>query len=581
MSEKAVIPGAEFWTPERVPSCPFSHDDFPGVGRGWNYARKIVLGLIPAGEFVILACKRFFRDIERRKWQFRPELAERAIIFGELLPNIKGPLAGQPMELLDWQAFIWSNVFGFTDEKGNRRFRQGVVYVPRGNGKTTVAAPLAAYMCFVEGEGGAEGYAAAVTSDQARILFSTMQEMIRRTPQLKSRFGVEVGANAIFQASTASNFKPVASDAKSLDGLNVHVGVCDEIGSHKTSEVYDVLLTALGKRAQPFLLSISTATGNTTGVGRQLWSYVERILRKQVNDDRMFGILYCADPDDDPWSPATWEKANPSWGVAVQPDAIAAIATQAQQSPAREAAFKTRHLNVWVGADDALFSMSSWERLADRDLSIDDFEGRDCFMGLDLSTKTDLASIAYLFPPRPGIEEPYALFTTCLLPELAVEDGRNPAYNEWKSTGELVVTPGDITDFSCIEDELLEANRRFRVRACAFDPWSSTQLAQRMTAEGVAMVEFHATTANFSEPTKELDALIRSKRIAHNGNGPLAWCMSNVVGRYDARGNVYPRKERNENKIDAAIASIMALGKCMFDEGEASSVYEERGLLLL
>jgi phage terminase large subunit-like protein len=578
---KPKTAGPELWKPERVPACPFELDEFPGVARGWHYAASVVLGDIPAGEFVILACKRFFRDIERGKWQFRPALAERAIVFGELLPNIKGPLAGKPMSLLDWQAFIWANVFGFTDDKGNRRFRQGVVYVPRGNGKTTVAAPLAAYMCFVEGEGGAEGYAAAVTSDQARILFSTMQEMVRRTPQLKARFGVEVGANAIYQASTASNFKPVASDAKSLDGLNVHVGVCDEIGSHKTSEVYDVLLTALGKRAQPFLLSISTATGNTTGVGRQLWSYVERILRNQINDDRMFGILYCADAEDDPWKVETWQKANPSWGVAVQPDAIAAIAQQAQQSPAREAAFKTRHLNIWVGADDALFSMSQWERLAVPGLSIDDFEGRDCYLGLDLATKTDLAALAYLFPPREGVQEPYTVFSRCYLPELAVSDGRNPAYNEWKSTGELVVTAGDITDFTAIEDEIAEANRRFRVRACAFDPWASTQLAQRMTAEGVEMVEFRATTANFSEPTKELDALIRGKRIAHDGNGPLAWCMSNVVGHFDARGNVYPRKERVENKIDAAIAAIMALGKCMFDEGEGASVYEERGLLLL
>lgn len=571
----------ELWDRDRVPPCPFEAAEFPNAARGWGYAASIVTGEIPAGEFVILAGKRFFSDVAAGKWELRPELAERALRFGSLLPNIKGPMAGKPLQLLDWQAFVWLNVFGWTDADGNRRFRQGVVYVPRGNGKTTVAAPLAAYMCFAEGEGGAEGYAAAVTSDQARILFSTMQEMVRRTPQLQSRFGVRVGANAIYQSGTASTFKPVASDAKSLDGLNVHVGVCDEIGSHKTSEVYDVLLTALGKRSQPFLLSISTATGNTTGVGRQLWNYVERILRRQIDDDRMFGILYCADPEDDPWSPDTWRKANPSWGVAVQPEAIAAIAKQAQQSPAREAAFKTRHLNVWVGADDALFSLSAWDQLARPGITLDDFEGRDCYLGLDLATKTDLAALAYLFPPREGVDEPFTLFARCFLPDAAIQDARNPSYIEWASNGDLVVTPGDVTDFSAIEREIVEANRRFRVRACAFDPWASTQLAQRMIAEGVDMVEFRATTANFSEPTKELDALIRSRRIVHDGNPVLAWNLSNVVGHFDARGNVYPRKERPESKIDAAIASIMALGKCMFDEGEAASVYEERGLLLL
>jgi phage terminase large subunit-like protein len=577
----STIAGCEPWSSDQIPEAPFDFGENPNCARAWAYAVDIVQGRIPAGEFVIRAVQRFFGDVELGKWGFEAELAEDAIVFAQLLPNIKGPLAGKPLGLLPWQCFVWLNVFGFVDDNGNRRFRQGVVYVPRGNGKTTVAAPLSLYMNFIEGEGGAEGYAAAVTSDQARILFSTMQHMVGRTPQLLDRFGVEKGANAIYQSTTASNFKPIASDAKSLDGLNVHVAVCDEIASHKTSEVYDVLLTALGKRAQPFLLSISTATGNTSGVGRQLWTYVEKVLRGQVDDDRIFGILYAADADDDIWSPETWQKANPSWGVAVQPDAIQAIATQAQQSPAREAAFKTRHLNIWVGADDALFSLANWIKLGDPTLELEHYEGRDCYAGLDLSTKTDLASLSLLFPPQEGTGEPWALFNKCFLPELAVTDGRNSSYVEWANNVHLLVTSGDITDFEAIEAAILDARGRFRLRSVAFDPWSATQLAQRMQAEGVEMVEFRATTQNFSEPTKELDALIRSGNLVHDGNPVLAWNIGNVVGHYDARGNVYPRKERPENKIDAAISSIMALGKAIFDQEGAASVYEGRGLLLI
>jgi phage terminase large subunit-like protein len=416
----ATESGCEPWTPCALPARTFADGDFPNCARAWRYAERVVLGEQPAGECVFLACTRFLRDIERGEWELRPELAERAMIFAGLLPNIKGPLAGKPIELLDWQSFIWLNVFGFTDSDGDRRFRQGVVYVPRGNGKTTVAAPLSFYMAFMEGEGGAEGYAAAVTSDQARILFDTMHHMHRLTPELESRFGIRRSANAIYQEGSASNFRPIASDAKSLDGLNVHVGVLDEIGSHKTPEVYDVLLTALGKRSQPFLLSISTATGNTTGIGRQLWQYVEKVLRGKISDDRIFGILYAADAADDIWSVETWRKANPSWGVAVQPDAIVAIAKQARQSPAREAAFKTRHLNIWVGADNALFPLSAWEALADESLSLDDFEGRDCYLGLDLATKTDLAALVYLFPPRDGHDEPFVIFAKCFLPDAAI-----------------------------------------------------------------------------------------------------------------------------------------------------------------
>jgi phage terminase large subunit-like protein len=199
--------------------------------------------------------------------------------FCEQMPNVKGPLAGQAIRLMPWQAFMVANVFGFV-ERGTqtRRFRQAVIYVPRGNGKASISAPLALYTTFGEGEGGAEGYAAAVTRDQARILFDTAREMVRRSGDLRKFFGVETQTNTIYQTRTASKFVPISSDAKGLDGLNVQIAVCDEIGSHRTSEVYDVLLTAMGKRKHPLLISISTATGNNTGIGKQLWDYAVRVL---------------------------------------------------------------------------------------------------------------------------------------------------------------------------------------------------------------------------------------------------------------------------------------------------------------
>ena len=233
------------------------------------YAEAVAAGRTPAGRLARLACERFLRDKAAADagagpWGFDAELVEAALLFAGQMPNIKGPEAGQPLRLMPWQKLVFANLFGFV-ERGTttRRFRQAVVYVPRGNGKTTLAAPIGLYLTFVEGEGGAEGYAAAVTRDQARILFEAAQNMVRRSPGFRAAFGVGVGANAIFQEATASRFAPVSSDAKALDGLNVQVAVCDEIASHKTSEVYDVLLTAMGKRSQPLLLSISTATGNT------------------------------------------------------------------------------------------------------------------------------------------------------------------------------------------------------------------------------------------------------------------------------------------------------------------------------
>lgn len=543
---------------------------YSGVFAGIGYAHDVIAGKIAVCEYVKLAAKRFLRDIEAANagesaWEFRLDKAEMPMMLASLLPNIKGPEAGKPLRLMDWQRFVMANLFGFY-ERGtdSRRFRQGTVWVPRGNGKTSIAAPIALYLTFVEGEGGAEGYAAAVTRDQARILFDTAREMVRRSSEFRETFGVQTHANSIFQESSASKFVPISSDAKALDGLNVHVAVCDEIGSHKTPEVYDVLLTAMGKRAHPMLLSISTATGNKLGIGRQIWEYAVRVLTGSADDDRFFALLYTIDEDDDPWDEASLIKANPGWGVSVQPPAVRAIMKQARANAAQEAVAMTRHLNVWVGASQALFSMRAWRECAKPTLALEAFEGRDCHIGIDLASKTDLASVALVFPEtlESGALR-YSVFSFCYVNEAAVMEARTAAYPGWGADNWLIITQGNETDFARIEEDILSWCARFRVLSAAYDPWAATQFAQRLSAENVPMVEFRANTQNFSEPTKELDAAMQARRIEHDGNPVLEWCLGNVVGRYDARSNVYPRKSQPEQKIDAAIALIMSVGRAM------------------
>lgn len=554
----------------------------------FRYARAVVAGEIVANTYVKLACERFLKDVREARagtslWEFRRDLAARPLLLAGLMTNIKGPQAGKPLKLGDWQKFILVNLFGFV-ERGTtaRRFRQGIVYVPRGNGKTTFAAPIALYLTFVDGEGGAEGYAAAVTRDQARILFDTAKAMVQRSPEFRAKFGVEVAANAILQAETASKFVPVSSDAKALDGLNVQVAVCDEIGSHRTSEVYDVLLTAMGKRKHPMILSISTATGNNTGIGKTLWDYGVRVLEGRNEDERVFVLIYCADAADDPWDEATWVKANPSWGEAVQPDAIRGIMRQARNNPAQEAAAKTRHLNIWVGADEALFSTRAWQECK-RPLVLDDFAGMDCHIGLDLATRTDLAGLSIVFPqrdPETG-KMRYTVFGRAYINQEAVMEARNPSYPGWAASSDMVVTPGNETDFDFIESDLLELAQKFRVQSVRYDPWQATQLSQRLRNEGLNCIEFRATTQNFSPAIIELDAAMRSGRIDHDGNPVLEWCMGNVVGTQDRRGNFYPTKSKPEQKIDLAVAAMMGIAGAMDeDQDGGASIYETRGVLM-
>jgi phage terminase large subunit-like protein len=535
---------------------PFAYDD--RLQPGFDYARKVAAGRIAAGKWVRLACQRFLNDLKaaesgRGPWVFSNRHAVPPIFLAGKLRNVKGPEAGGPIRLLPFQIWMIANLYGFISRAdGTRRFRQASVWMPRGQGKSLTAAVLALHTTFIEEEGGAEGYTAAVSRDQARIVFDLAQTMTRNDPDFRRRFGIEIKVNALHQARTASRLMPISSDAKALDGLNVHFAVLDEIGSHRSKAVYDVILTAMGKRRQPLMISISTATDNSTGIGRQVWDYTEQVLSGVLEDARFFGVIYSADPEDDPWNEKTWIKANPAWGQMVQPDALRAIARQAQASPALKAAFMTRHLNCWVATDSALFDIAAWDKCAQPSMKIEEFLGQPCFAALDMATRVDIAAASLIFPYRDDGSDlvKYAIFHKAWLPEAGVSADRNPLYVGWTEQGWLTMTPGEVTDFSAIEEWLRESARLFDIRSCAYDPYALLQLSQRMRNDGYPMTEYRATTLNFSEPTKLLDALMREGRIDHDASPVGRWCMSNVTGHYDARGNVYPRKNRAENKID-------------------------------
>lgn len=567
----------------------------PAVQRGIAYARNVITGRIPACRYVRLACERFERDLAlaeagRGSWRFDQSLAEMPIEFAGNLRNYKGPLAGEPIEILPFQAFILINLFGFVSrDTGFRRFRQAAVFVPRGNGKTTLAAVIALYMTFAEGEGGAEGYSAAVNREQAMIMFLDARQMALNCPELLQDLEIGVNAKVLYQSSTASRLTALSSQAKSLDGKNVHIAVCDEIASHRTAAVYSSLLTALGKRSQSMLLSISTATDNIAGVGRLLWDDVVSILEGKVTDDSLFGLVYTIElatqhePGDDPFAPSSWIKANPGWGVTVIPSAIEALAVQAQRSAAHEAEFKTKHLNVWTGALNPLFSPLEWAQCRDPALKIADMKGQECFVGVDLASRTDLAAMVLVFPVRTeALKLRYRVFAQFYINEdaLRTPDAKKTAmYSQWVKDEWLTVTPGNETDFEYIETDLLAFANWCKVVEMPFDPWNAVQFSQRAAAAGIKTIEFRQNVANFSEPTKELGAAIRGGRVAHDGNPVLAWCIGNVVGRYDANSNVYPRKSREENKIDGATALIGAIARAMVT-WKGPSVYESRGVLV-
>jgi phage terminase large subunit-like protein len=546
--------------------------DYAEIAR--RYAEAVVAGDIPACKWVQLACQRQLDDLVRFKGKtspcrFNPVLkdkfgksfrpADRVCAFIECLPHVKGPLAGQPIHLEPWQVFILTTVFGWVKPDGKRRFRRSYIEVPRGNAKSTLSSAVGLYMLAADGEGGAEVYSLATTRDQARIVFGDAQTMARKSSGFRSRFGVAVGAHNMHVLASGSKFEALSAEGSTLDGLNIHFGCVDELHAHKTRTVYDVVETGTGKRDNSLLWVITTAGSNRAGICYEARTFVTKLLDGVLSDDSQFGIIYGLDDADDWTTEEALIKANPNWGVSVRSEVLLPLQAKAMQLPSAVNNFKTKHLNEWVNADTAWMDMRSWEACADSSITEDDFIGEECYIALDLASKVDIAAKAKLFR-RDG---KFYAFLSYYLPESAAEDGRNSQYSGWARQGLLTLTPGNVTDFDQIEAELLADASRFQIVEVPFDPFQATQLSSHMLAEGLPMVEMRPTVLNFSEPMKELEALVLQKRFIHNGDPILAWMVSNVVCHRDQKDNIYPRKEREENKIDGVVALIMALGRIM------------------
>lgn len=552
-------------------------ESYPFCFRAFEYATKIISGEIVAGELVILSCKRFFKDLKDPRFYFDYESAERVCDRVQRFPHIKGELANKPMKLEPWQLFIYVNVFGFKwnegELKGLRRFKKVYLCVSRKNGKTALSSPLGLYMMALDGEEGAEVYSLASKKDQARIVFDSAREQAKRTKTFLNKVGVEVFKHHIEQADTASYYKPLSSDTDSADGLNPHLVVLDEVHAFKDRNMFGVMETAIGARSQPLLWSITTAGFDTSGICYELQQDLEKVLREEYNDESQFGMIYAIDKNDDFRNPEVWIKANPNLGVSVKPSYLNDMVQKAIRQPANKNNVLTKHFNIWCNATEQFFSVDKWKDLADPTLNIDDFNKHSCFIGIDLASKIDLTAKVKIFF-KEGV---YYIFEEAWLPEAAIENSHNASYNGWVEQGWLQKTPGEAINLDKIQESLIEDSKKYKINEVMFDPWNATQLAQNLSKSRIEMTEFKMSTANLSEPMKQLEALIREGKIRHRGNPVTTWCLSNVVAKQDHNDNVFPRKTHEKFKIDIAVAMIMALAPWI-QKQNSESIYKTRGI---
>lgn len=492
------------------------------------------------------------------EYWFDPNAANKICLAIENFQHIRGRgFAGKPIKLEPWQTFIYATVFGWRRQDGTRRFRTAYTEIPRKNGKSTMSAPVGLYMLAIDGEPGAEIYSAATTRDQARIIFELAQRMAEGDPEFREMYGVTVHAHAISVLESASTFKPLSAEADTLDGLNIHAALVDELHAHPTRKVWDVLETGMGARTQPLLWAITTAGNNLSGICYEQHSYVQKILNRAARDESYFGIIYGIDTGDDPMSPDTWRKANPNYGISVMPDDVARLATKAAQLPSALSAFLSKRLNVWCQSDNPWMAMDRWHACADYTLRMEDYREDPCWIGLDLAAKTDIASMAILF--RHGKD--MILFSRHYLPEDAIDQSSNSQYRGWEESKRLITTEGAVTDFETIEDDIVRIVQSYRVQRIGADPNQFAYFGQRLQKRYPNLVyEIPQHVNRLSPGMKELEALVVSGRLRHDGCPVMTWMISNVRAHYPARrSEIFPVKERPEHKIDGAIAAIMAI----------------------
>ena len=473
----------------------------------------------------------------------------------------KGEWAGQRIVLTADQRERWRRVFGWKRADGTRRFRIVYMEIARKNAKSTEAAAVGVYLTVADHEPGAEVYSSATKEEQAKIVWSAAEAMVKQSPPLKR--WLRTYRKNISCERMGSKFEPLGADSDTLDGLNPHGNIVDETHAHKDRALWDVLQTAQGARRQPLTIAITTAgTYDPTSIGWELHEYAMKVLDGALEDDRFFAYIAAADEGDDYRDERSWEKANPNLDVSIKRDYLREQCEHAARQPSFLNTFLRLHLNQWTQQITRWISMEAWNSC---NTTPGPMEGRVAYGGLDLSTKLDISALTLVLPSDDGF---YDLLFRFWVPEELVEERARrhalPDYAAWVRDGHLMATPGNVIDYEFIRRDLLGLAGTLKLRELGFDPWNAQQLATQLSEQdGFTMVEMRQGVRTLSEPSKEFEKLIMAKKFRHGGHPVMRWMVSNVTIRRDANENIAPDKEHAAGKIDGVVSTIMGLGRAL------------------
>ena len=512
------------------------------------------------------------------------EYADFAVAFIESLCHTKGTWAGKRFELMDWQEQIIRDLFGILKPNGYRQFNTAYIEIPKKNGKSELAAAVALLLTCGDGEQRAEVYGAAADRQQASIVFDVAADMVRMCPALNKRVKILASQKRLIYEPTNSFYQVLSAEAYSKHGFNVHGVVFDELHSQPNRKLYDVLTKGSGDaRMQPLFFLITTAGTDTHSICYEVHQKAQDIIDGRKIDPTFYPVIYGADDTEDWTSPKVWKKCNPSLGETIGMDKVKTACESAKQNPGEENSFRQLRLNQWVKQAVRWMPMDKWDKCAFA-VNEEQLKGRVCYGGLDLSSTTDITAFVLVFPPLDE-DDKYIILPYFWIPEdtldLRVKRDHVP-YDVWQRQGYLQTTEGNVVHYGYIEKFIEELGKKFNIREIAFDRWGAVQMVQNLEGMGFTVVPFGQGFKDMSPPTKELMKLTLEQKIAHGGHPVLRWNMDNIFIRTDPAGNIKADKEKSTEKIDGAVATIMALDRAIRCGNDTSeSVYNDRGILFI
>lgn len=498
-------------------------------------------------------------DINNPKggYVFDQKKAEKPIQFIErFCKHSKGEWAGQPLKLQLFQKAFISALFGFVDAStGYRKYRETLFYVSRKNGKSVMLSGLALYMLIADNEAGAEVYSVASKKDQAKIIYEETYNMIRQSPDLLQV--VKKRKSDLYFSLTFSKFQPLGKNSDTLDGLNSHLVIIDELHSIKDRNLYEVMKQSQSARRQPLLVMITTAGTIRECIFDDMYKYACGVCDGTIDDPHFLPLIYELDNKEEWLDPMKWEKANPGLNTIKKLDDLISKVERAKQSPRDLTGVLVKDFNViqtvastWLTFDDAKNAET---------FSLEAFKGYYCIGGADLSRTGDLTAATLLFMDK---QEKRYVTQMYFLPkdnfEQRVHDEKIP-YDKWLEAGLLRLCEGNSINYSDVTAWFMEMVEKYDVTPAwiYYDPYSAAYWVQEMQNNGFNMVKCFQGVKTLSLPMQQLGADLAAKKVNYNNNPLLLWCITNTGVKTDVNGNIQPIKATSPKYRIDGLASLL------------------------